>query len=227
MRRSEATWQTGRLERKVVDLEGQLASERKKLEHECDLREAKEGELSKFMGQAMIDRQEHLKLLRESAGFGVQMSQKSERMRGLEREVSELTARCREADAKVDALRVKNEALRLELSEGGRALAAERRNVGLLEVAHAETKALLAAEQDRGRLLGELLEELKGDSATLRAEVAALSDQLLVRGVAVKRDAVVMAAAAASNSEDIAEALAKASMLQVTQYIFFFYTISI
>ena len=90
--------QTGRLERKVVDLEGQLASERKKLEHECDLREAKEGELSKFMGQAMIDRQEHLKLLRESAGFGVQMSQKSERMRGLEREVSELTARCREAD---------------------------------------------------------------------------------------------------------------------------------
>ncbi len=219
--------QTGRLERKVVDLEGQLASERKKLEHECDLREAKEGELSKFMGQAMIDRQEHLKLLRESAGFGVQMSQKSERMRGLEREVSELTARCREADAKVDALRVKNEALRLELSEGGRALAAERRNVGLLEVAHAETKALLAAEQDRGRLLGELLEELKGDSATLRAEVAALSDQLLVRGVAVKRDAVVMAAAAASNSEDIAEALAKASMLQVTPYIFFFYTISI
>ena len=136
-------------------------------------------------------------------------------------------ARCREADAKVDALRVKNEALRLELSEGGRALAAERRNVGLLEVAHAETKALLAAEQDRGRLLGELLEELKGDSATLRAEVAALSDQLLVRGVAVKRDAVVMAAAAASNSEDIAEALAKASMLQVTPYIFFFYTISI
>ena len=219
--------QTGRLERKVVDLEGQLASERKKLEHECDLREAKEGELSKFMGQAMIDRQEHLKLLRESAGFGVQMSQKSERMRGLEREVSELTARCREADAKVDALRVKNEALRLELSEGGRALAAERRNVGLLEVAHAETKALLAAEQDRGRLLGELLEELKGDSATLRAEVAALSDQLPVRGVAVKRDAVVMAAAAASNSEDIAEALAKASMLQVTPYIFFFYTISI
>jgi DNA repair exonuclease SbcCD ATPase subunit len=219
--------QTGRLERKVVDLEGQLASERKKLEHECDLREAKEGELSKFMGQAMIDRQEHLKLLRESAGFGVQMSQKSERMRGLEREVSELTARCREADAKVDALRVKNEALRLELSEGGRALAAERRNVGLLEVAHAETQALLAAEQDRGRLLGELLEELKGDSATLRAEVAALSDQLLVRGVAVKRDAVVMAAAAASNSEDIAEALAKASMLQVTPYIFFFYTISI
>ena len=219
--------QTGRLERKVVDLEGQLASERKKLEHECDLREAKEGELSKFMGQAMIDRQEHLKLLRESAGFGVQMSQKSERMRGLEREVSELTARCREADAKVDALRVKNEALRLELSEGGRALAAERRNVGLLEVAHAETKALLAAEQDRGRLRGELLEELKGDSATLRAEVAALSDQLLVRGVAVKRDAVVMAAAAASNSEDIAEALAKASMLQVTPYIFFFYTISI
>ena len=76
--------QTGRLERKVVDLEGQLASERKKLEHECDLREAKEGELSKFMGQAMIDRQEHLKLLRESAGFGVQMSQKSERMRGLD-----------------------------------------------------------------------------------------------------------------------------------------------
>ena len=168
--------QTGRLERKVVDLEGQLASERKKLEHECDLREAKEGELSKFMGQAMIDRQEHLKLLRESAGFGVQMSQKSERMRGLEREVSELTARCREADAKVDALRVKNEALRLELSEGGRALAAERRNVGLLEVAHAETKALLAAEQDRGRLLGELLEELKGDSATLRAEGSGLSE---------------------------------------------------
>ena len=74
---------------------------------------------------------------------------------------------------------------RSQIADGGAALAAERSKAGMLEVGHAETKALLGAERERGRMLGELLEDLKGDSATLRADLAALSDQLLTGGVAV------------------------------------------
>ena len=89
---------------------------------------AKEAELSKTVKQAFADRQEQLTLLRDRAGFEVQMAQKTARVQSLERDVEQHKEQHREADARVEALRVKNEALRQEVSPS------VRQSVGSLSV---------------------------------------------------------------------------------------------
>lgn len=99
----------GRLERKVVDLEGQLAAERQRVEHEGELREQASQELGREKDHAALAMAEHLRVVRDGATASVQLAQVTERCSGHERETERLKERAVELEERLDATKQKGE----------------------------------------------------------------------------------------------------------------------